>query len=54
MTWKEWKRKIRQTLEAANVNLETDDIAFLDVANGEELIVTRDDDLIGVTTADDE
>ena len=54
MTWKAWKRKIRLTLEAAGVDLEADEIAFIDAATGDDLIVTRDNDLIGVTTADDE
>lgn len=54
MKWKDWKKTIRQTLEAAGIDLENDDIAFIDVAANEEYIVTRDDGMIGVTTADDE
>lgn len=54
MNWRAWKKTIRQTLEAAGIDLENDDIAYLDVVAGEELIVARDNDMIGVTTADDE
>ena len=54
MNWRAWKKTIRLALEAAGIDLENDDIAFIDVAAGEEYIVTRDNDMIGVTTADDE
>ncbi len=53
MTWKEWKKTIRAALEAADLDLETADIAYLDVASGEDLMVARDNDMIGVTTIDD-
>lgn len=49
MTWRDWKKKIRATLDATEgFDVETDDIAFFDIVDGEVLEISRHKTITGM------
>ena len=52
MLWRAWKKAIRAILdEHEGFNIETDDIAYLDLVDGEQIVLTRHKTLTGLQSS---